>query len=184
MGVEGFEGVPLVACEPGRITASRLLLRAVWSPQSSLLSRARRAGKKNRTLGAILQRSCCWTADGQNTWKAGAWKMTGGDILWATRRGFWENLGRQGFPGSQGLESSGKVLTEATKVVETGSQGGVKGVKVLSLFYNLLLDVLWPLRNQWSIRANTGDDIGSHVGARNREGFVCIEGCVGINCRL
>ena len=68
--------------------------------------------------------------------------MTGGDILWATRRGFWENLGRQGFPGSQGLESSGKVLTEATKVVETGSQGGVKGVKVLSLFYNLLSDVL------------------------------------------
>ena len=36
----------------------------------------------------------------------------------------------------------GKVLTEAAKVVETGSQGGVKGVKVLSLFYNLLLDVL------------------------------------------
>ena len=29
MGVEGFEGVPLVACEPGRITASRLLLTAV-----------------------------------------------------------------------------------------------------------------------------------------------------------
>ena len=57
--------------------------------------------------------------------------MTGGDILWATRRGFWENLERHGFPGSQGLESSGKVLTEATKVVETGSQGGVKGVKVL-----------------------------------------------------
>ena len=28
MGVEGFEGVPLVACEPGRITASRLLLTA------------------------------------------------------------------------------------------------------------------------------------------------------------
>ena len=28
MGVEGFEGVPLVTCEPGRITASRLLLTA------------------------------------------------------------------------------------------------------------------------------------------------------------
>ena len=71
--------------------------------------------------------------------------MTGGDILWATRRGFlgyFNVFERQGFPGSQGLESSGKVLTEATKVVETGSQGGVKGVKVLSLFYNLLLDVL------------------------------------------
>ena len=103
-------------------------------------SEARLQKKQNigRDPATVLLLNCRWAKylEGRSL-EDDRWRHSLGD---QTR--IWENLGRQGFPGSQGLESSGKVLTEATKVVETGSQGGVKGVKVLSLFYNLLLDAL------------------------------------------
>ena len=57
-------------------------------------------------------------------------------------------LGDKDFPVPKDWECSGKVLTEAAKVVETGSQGGVERGKNPVSFYNLLLDVLLPLRNQ------------------------------------
>ena len=61
--------------------------------------------------------------------------MTGGDILWATRRGFWVtsmSLRDKDFPVPKDWRALARCsLTEAAKVVETGSQGGGKGVKIL-----------------------------------------------------
>ena len=131
MGVEGFEGVPLVACEPGRITASRLLLTAVWSPQSSFLSWARCAEhQKKQDIGrdpaTALLLNCRWAKylEGCRL-EDERWRHSLGD---QTR--IW---GDKDFPVPKDWESSCKALTEAAKVVETGSQGGVKGVKVLPL---------------------------------------------------